>query len=235
MTASTRTPKKMRPTTTVTAKPTNQLAAKPVRALLAKDAWVSAAIDVLGEAGAGGLAIEPLAARLGVTKGSFYWHFKNREDLLRAVIETWERVATDGVIEALEQVADPAQRLRQLFSLSLENIAQLRAEAALRAGALAGDAEMAASVQRVMSRRLAYMQSLYAALGETPSEAKRMSVVAFGAYLGAVELASHGLLLNEDGHMPRAQIATYQRLLMPAQRDSSPSIGAPSGKRRKPG
>ena len=177
---------------------------------------MDAAIAVLGEMGLDGLAVESLSTRLGVTKGSFYWHFKNREDLLRAVLERWERDATDGVIEALERVADPAQRLKQLFTFSLGNVAELRAEAALRAGALAGDASMAASVHRVMARRLEYTQSVYAAMGESPSEAKRMGVVAFGAYLGAVQLASHGLLLNEDGRMPRAQMATFERLLMPS-------------------
>ena len=77
---------------------------------------------------------------------------------------------------------------------------------------------MSASVHRVMTRRLSYVQSLYAAMGETPAEAKRMAVVMFGAYLGAVELASLGLLLNEEGRMSRAQLATYERLLMPTSR-----------------
>ena len=196
--------------------PKRAVAVKPTRELLARDAWVDVAIEVLADAGLEGLAVESLATRLGVTKGSFYWHFKNREDLLRAVMERWEQEATDGVIEALERVADPAQRLRQLFTFSLGNVAHLRAEAALRAGALAGDASMAASVRRVMTRRLEYTQSLYAAMGEPAGEAKRLGIVAFGAYLGAVELASHGLLLNEDGRMPRVQLATFERLLMPS-------------------
>lgn len=200
---------------TATKRPTKRATPAKPRELLAKEAWVDTAIEVLGETGLEGLAVESLATRLGVTKGSFYWHFKNREDLLRAVLERWEREATDGVIEALERVADPAQRLRQLFSFSLGNVAHLRAEAALRAGALAGDASMAASVHRVMTRRLEYTQSVYAAMGEPAGEAKRMGIVAFGAYLGAVELASHGLLLNEEGRMPRAQMATFERLLMP--------------------
>jgi AcrR family transcriptional regulator len=188
------------------------------RELLAKETWIAEAVKVLCEAGLDALAVEPLSLRLGVTKGSFYWHFKNRDDLLRAVIETWEREATEGVIAELEREADPMQRLRQLFTLSLSNITHLRAEAALRAGARAGDTGMSASVHRVMTRRLSYVQSLYAAMGETPAEAKRMAVVMFGAYLGAVELASLGLLLNEEGRMSRAQLATYERLLMPASR-----------------
>ena len=65
-------------------------AAKPPRAVLDRDAWIKGAIAILAEHGAERLRVEVLAKRLGVTKGSFYWHFKNRRDLLDAVLQFWK-------------------------------------------------------------------------------------------------------------------------------------------------
>ena len=59
-------------------------------ARLSKEEWLARALEVLGKKGAGELTIESLARRLGVTKGSFYWHFKDRADFFRQLIEFWD-------------------------------------------------------------------------------------------------------------------------------------------------
>jgi AcrR family transcriptional regulator len=56
---------------------------------ISRDDWIDAAWDILGEAGVEGIRIEQLARKLSVTKGSFYWHFKNRQGLVDAMIERW--------------------------------------------------------------------------------------------------------------------------------------------------
>ncbi|HNI73941.1 MAG TPA: TetR family transcriptional regulator, partial [Accumulibacter sp.] len=61
--------------------------------------WVEAAIDLLAEQGVAGMRIEVLAKTFGVTKGSFYWHFKDRQDLFNAVLETWR----DGRIRDIQK------------------------------------------------------------------------------------------------------------------------------------
>ena len=181
------------------------------RPSLGAAAWVDAAVGALVRGGLGAVAIEPLAASLGVTKGSFYWHFEDRAGLVRALLERWESEGTLGVITRLDAVADPAARLRKLFAVSLDDVTHLRAEASLSAAATAGDAVVAPVVQRVMRRRLAYLTSLYEALGVEPDEAARMGLVAYGAYLGGVQLAAHGLL----GAPLAKQIETMQRMLVP--------------------
>ena len=84
---------------------------------LSAEDWAQAALDLIAELGVAAVAVEPLARRLGVTKGSFYWHFPSRDALLVAALERWEKVEQETVFGTLEVIADPAQRLRALFAL----------------------------------------------------------------------------------------------------------------------
>ena len=84
-----------------------------------KDEWLRGAIDLIAEEGVGGLKVEPLARRLGITKGSFYWHFDDRADLIAQALDLWLQLATLDVIERLRPIADPeACLLRALFTES---------------------------------------------------------------------------------------------------------------------
>jgi len=69
------------------------------RERLSRDNWLQAALETMRSAGVDGVKVAPLASRLGVTTGSFYWHFKNRRELLEAVLDFWERAMTDLPIE----------------------------------------------------------------------------------------------------------------------------------------
>lgn len=60
---------------------------------LSKEDWVRAALFAIADGGAAAVAVEPLAARLGATKGSFYWHFRSREQLIAEALEFWEPTA----------------------------------------------------------------------------------------------------------------------------------------------
>ncbi|MCY7355114.1 MAG: TetR/AcrR family transcriptional regulator, partial [Lysobacter sp.] len=84
---------------------------------LSAEDWAQAALDMIAEQGVAAVAVEPLARRLGVTKGSFYWHFPSRDALLAAALGRWEQVEQDIVFGQLEAVADPRDRLRALFQL----------------------------------------------------------------------------------------------------------------------
>src|SRR5829696_7875137 len=79
-------------------------------ALKAED-WVGAARAAMAEGGVEAVAVEPLARRLGVTKGSFYWHFQSRDELLAAALGEWERTGTEGLIARLDEIEDPRRRL----------------------------------------------------------------------------------------------------------------------------
>src|SRR5829696_2935770 len=82
-------------------------------ALKAED-WVEAARAAMVEGGIDAVAVEPLARRLGVTKGSFYWHFRDRRALLDATLERWQEESTEERISASRRIADPKERLTGL-------------------------------------------------------------------------------------------------------------------------
>src|SRR5215211_1580023 len=82
--------------------------AEPPRAdrLRAED-WTKAALAAIAEKGVANVSIERLARELGATKGSFYWHFKDRPALIAAALDRWERDYTDRIIERLSEIDDP--------------------------------------------------------------------------------------------------------------------------------
>jgi len=78
---------------------------------LSKEDWLMAALKMC-EAGIDKVKVAPLAAEMGVTTGSFYWHFKNRRELLDALLEFWEREMTDAAIAAAREFSGPpAERI----------------------------------------------------------------------------------------------------------------------------
>ena len=84
------------------------------RQLTAHD-WAKGSLEAIGQGGAGAVAIEPLARRLGATRGSFYWHFSARADVVRAALALWERRETEDVIAWVEAIDGPRERLRALL------------------------------------------------------------------------------------------------------------------------
>ncbi|MBW8485925.1 TetR/AcrR family transcriptional regulator [Actinomadura parmotrematis] len=88
------------------------------RTKVARRDWIEAAYRELARAGERGVAITALAARLGVTKGSFYWHFTDRGELMAALLDRWAHERTDEMLGlALGSTADPRERLRRIQAL----------------------------------------------------------------------------------------------------------------------
>ncbi|MFD0856513.1 TetR/AcrR family transcriptional regulator [Actinomadura adrarensis] len=83
--------------------------------------WIEAGYQELARAGERAVTINALAARLKVTKGSFYWHFKDRADLMRALLDRWAHERTDEMLTlALGTTSDPHERLRRIAALGRE-------------------------------------------------------------------------------------------------------------------
>ncbi|AKQ64589.1 Transcriptional regulator, TetR family [Myxococcus hansupus] len=95
--------------------------------------WADAALWSLAN-GVETLSVERLARSLGVTKGGFYWHYKDRADVLQAALSRWEELATTRVIQRLEALSEPREQLRQLLSMTFEQGAHGKIEVALVAG-----------------------------------------------------------------------------------------------------
>ena len=84
------------------------------KTLTASD-WEQAALELVAEKGVTALAIEPLAKRMGVTKGSFYWHFGSRDELLERALRRWEEHDRRNLNRSLGEIDDPRERLVSFF------------------------------------------------------------------------------------------------------------------------
>jgi AcrR family transcriptional regulator len=157
---------------------------------LTADDWAAAALTAIGRGGLAAVAIEPLAAGLGATKGSFYWHFANREALIAAALQRWEREHTDAVIGLVESEPDQLARLRVLVGTVIDSTST-EAEDAIELAMLATvDHPLVAPVlARVTERRVAFTAGLFRGLGFSAAEARQRGLLAVTAYLGHAQLA----------------------------------------------
>src|SRR6188472_146769 len=81
--------------------------------------WIEEGLRALAAGGPDAVRIEPLAQALGVTRGGFYWHFKDRQALLDELLDTWERRSTDEVLERVEREGgDPRAKVRRAGMLT---------------------------------------------------------------------------------------------------------------------
>lgn len=179
------------------------------RQLSASD-WVAAAMKAIVEGGVGAVAVEPLAARLGTTKGSFYRRFENRDALITAALEEWERLETEAVIGRLELISDPAERLRAVVASALGDRAGGVRDAALLGSA--GHPLVGPVVARVTHRRLSYIAEVCTELGLPPAEARRRALLLYTSYLGLFDYLRVGL----GGDLDQAELRAYTNELLSA-------------------
>ena len=131
---------------------------------LSRDEWLEHALEVISREPHGKLRIHELVKDLGVTRGSFYWHFKDREDFVRSLAEYYDRWSTDQVIEAVgAETGRPKDRLRSLMEFVFSN--QIgRYEMAIRAWALQ-EPSVAAVIHRSERNRLEFVGSIFSEMG----------------------------------------------------------------------
>jgi AcrR family transcriptional regulator len=156
-------------------------------ARLSAAVWQDAALAAFAADGLGAVAIEPLARRLKVTKGSFYWHYASRDELLRAALRRWERTSTAALIESVTQVSDPQRRLETLFSAVMPGGTPERALERAIADAAAHPV-VAPILHRVSRRRIDYLAKCFRALGFGSEAARHRAVLTYAAYVGGTRL-----------------------------------------------
>ncbi|HWL65813.1 MAG TPA: TetR/AcrR family transcriptional regulator [Actinomycetota bacterium] len=160
---------------------------KPDQRRLTPDDWAGAALAAIAHGGVDAVAVEVIAGELGATKGSFYWHFKNRDALIEAALALWEERSTGAVIEHLEKEPDPAWRLRTVLEGGFQRGPTERAEIALLANP--GHPVAVRAVRRVAERRITYLADQLEALGWRPQEARDRAVLLGYLYVGNMQLA----------------------------------------------
>jgi AcrR family transcriptional regulator len=156
------------------------------RTQLDRNDWVETAIDVLAKEGVAGLRVEVMAKVCGVTKGSFYWHFRDRQDLLDAVLEHWK----SGRIRDIEKTTTvvPGQERKQLhYAIEVYGASRNRKgisiELAIRDWAR-HDPHAASVVESVDIYRLECTRKLFVAAGMSDAEAKSRSLLLYACVFG---------------------------------------------------
>lgn len=174
--------------------------------------WEQAALDVLAESGVAAVAVEPLARRLGVTKGSFYWHFPNRDALLKAAIERWEKGDEAEVLVPIEAIADPQQRLRELIrQVSFERQSHAIFAALLKS---LDQPQIQPMIERVSERRLNFLSAAFRDAGLDAKSATNRARLTYSAYVGFLQLSQIGQPhMNHDEF--EAYIADFIETLIP--------------------
>lgn len=161
---------------------------KDMASLSASD-WVRAAARRLAADGVDAVRVEPLAKELGVSKGSFYWHFGDRDALLDALLEHWRAAGTTGVITEVEEAsADPADRLRRLVHLAFA-YADRGFDAAVRTWA-AREYRARAAVHGVDDVRIGYLVGLLTEAGS--ADPARRAAVVYRTLLGEYAMRHAG-------------------------------------------
>lgn len=153
---------------------------------LSADDWAQAALDLIAETGVQAVAVEPLARRLGVTKGSFYWHFPSRDALLQAALERWENVEQEALFGAVEKMPDPRERLRALFHMvAREYKSHVIYSALLKAQ---DHVTVNPVIERVSQRRLDYLTASFRQAGLGREDAQHRARLTYAAYVGFLQL-----------------------------------------------
>ncbi len=146
---------------------------------LRKKDWLRAALEFLGTSGIESVKIVPLAAHLGVTSGSFYWHFSNRTELYSALLEYWETEMTDKAIEAAREYSgSPEHRIWNLMEEVMDS-GMARYDLAVWHWAQS-DGEAQAVFSRTIEKRFAFATWMFEQVGFDPIQAEargRMMVV----------------------------------------------------------
>ncbi len=153
---------------------------------LTREDWVQAAIVLGTEVGFDKIAVDALAPRLGATRGSFYWHFADRAELIDAVLDHWEQAATASTIDALNDL-EPAAALDALIQAAFGATAEEDA-AEWRLISAVDDPQIGPVVARVHRQRLAFNEHLMLRLGATAEDAEQTARLAYAAYLGSLAL-----------------------------------------------
>lgn len=159
--------------------------------------WIIAGFRALSRGGPQAIKVEPIARAMKVSKGSFYWHFKDVNALKAAMLEHWETEATNAIIQEVESKANtPKEKLTLLIDISTdarsERYGGAQTEPSIREWARY-DQKAADVLRRVDTKRLNYVTGLFDATGVSKETARRSANIIYAALVGSEHLAINNL------------------------------------------
>lgn len=213
--------------------PREKAPAESVR--LSRDDWLDAAYDAVVEGGFDSVRVLVLADRLGVTRGSFYWHFKDHADLLEALIRRWHQreIDTDRKLGDIRS-ADPGSDLMQVLDVALArgsgDLKEMRFELALR-GLGRRDPAVARVLVEVDDQRMELFEGQFLRLTGDPQKATELAVLFYLAITGGVQALSRPSSTQRIAEYIKGIIADHvihrHATRAPARKAATPRRGAP--------
>lgn len=136
------------------------------------------------------MRVETLAKGLGVSKGGFYWHFADRNELLAAMLDEFERLGVDEIVEEVDLGGGDARtKLRRLFVATATPRFRRSVELAVRDWAR-GDRSVAKRLRRIDNRRMNYLRSLFGEFCRDDDEVEVRCLLTFSMYVGSHYIAA---------------------------------------------
>lgn len=152
--------------------------------------WIQHGLRTLANEGAHALKVGPMSTKLKVSRGSFYWHFRDIDDFRAQLLQTWQDRTTDQVIRELEVGVAPG-RLKPLMKRAFAEKRNL--ERAIRSWA-AEDKTVAKAVASVDAKRVGYIARMLVAAGVETRRARVRAAFVYWAYLGQAVVMEPSLL-----------------------------------------
>ena len=163
---------------------------------LQPDDWIRAAFARLSTEGIESVRIELLARDLGVSKGSFYWHFQDREELLGRMFDRWEKDEIDWLDETVITPKAAARWARFVHHCTDPQLARL--ESAMRTWARR-DERIGARIAAIEKRRTAHIASVLRAIGFAEAPAASWAEITLLLYLGWLDRVTRDLDFQNSG------------------------------------
>ena len=165
--------------------------ATPEKATLSASDWEQAALELIAEKGVSALAVEPLARRLGITKGSFYWHFASRDELLEQALKRWEHRDLEHLARSLDSKQPAAERLAEFILRTSRQNRSHQIHAALCAAS--DHPRVRPYIERITQRRLRYLTKAFRELGMDDDAARHRARLTYTSYVGYIQLQIRGM------------------------------------------
>jgi AcrR family transcriptional regulator len=174
---------------------------------LSRDDWLRAALKTMRRDGVDGVKVAPLAASLGVTTGSFYWHFKNRRELLELLLDYWESTMTDAAIEEATRFEGPPEdRILLVMQRVMEgDLAGYDLPIWLWAQSDDGARNV---FHRALKKRLDFAAWMFREAGFSPREARNRG------HMMAVYMMGESTLVRQSNSASREAIRERHAILM---------------------
>ena len=181
---------------TTTAAISRSGASRDGKQLATRGDWVRLALHTMAHHGLSEVKIDKICSQLGVTRGSFYWHFDSRDALIAAALEHWHQHSTIEVLEKLRTSPEPDVRLRRLFRAAYRDV-----ESGLVFSALASastDPRVHETLERINAARLEFLEECYVLLGCDQAKAEHHATLAYSAYIGLYDIYRSRRVGNDD-------------------------------------